>query len=258
MLRVAVLVPAVLLLASCERLVWKADESRYPTKEAQETTLERHRDRCRMQSRVIVGPTADRPGRAATRVETDQTRFRACMEAAGFRLVGATDDTAAAAPAKTAEPAAPTTMAAPEKPAERPERTEPPAAPAPAPSAATPAPAATPEPEVAAPRTPPPTEKSPPASLAATTGAKAAGGLYRIQLASFRTRSAAERQWARLQAAWPEILGTRDLIVVEKQLAGRGAFYRVQTGGFDTLQAARSTCAALRARNQACFALRRP
>jgi hypothetical protein len=46
-------------------------------------------------------------------------------------------------------------------------------------------------------------------------------------------------------------------MIIKKNIAGRGVFYRVQTGGFDTLKEARSTCAKLHSEKQACLALTR-
>ena len=95
--RAIVLIPVALLLAGCTQLVWKADKFRYPTKAAEVTALERHRDRCLMESRVILAP------RSGTRVATDNALFSACMEAAGFTLVGEENKPAPPTPAKTAE-----------------------------------------------------------------------------------------------------------------------------------------------------------
>jgi cell division septation protein DedD len=249
MRRAIVLFLGALLLTSCAQTAWKADKSRYPTKAEEEVAFERHNDRCLIKSRVIRAPseTINQPqaARSGHRIVHDNARFNACMEAAGFRLAR-----------ENTEPAPP----APKEPAEKSDKISepkdvaamPPAAPVPD---SPPVKAA--EPEAAAPPAAPPAEKLPPA-VPAAAGVTAADSPYRIQLAAFTTRSRAEKEWARLQATSPGIFGTKELIIVEKELSGRGTFYRVQTGGFDTMQEARSMCATLRAKEQACFSLRKP
>jgi cell division septation protein DedD len=126
---------------------------------------------------------------------------------------------------------------------------------APVASPAPPVKMADPEP---APASPPPPPKTPPAKMASVPSGQADDSPFRIQLASYRSRSRAEREWRRLQAKWPEVLGERTLVIDKKKLAGRGTYFRVQTGGFDTRQDARSVCTILKSQNQACFSLQRP
>ena len=119
-----------------------------------------------------------------------------------------------------------------------------------------PAPAKTAEPEPDSASAPAPPEISP-TTVASVSSVKVTDSPYRIQLASLRSRTRAEREWARVRARWPDILGAREPMIIEKKIAGRGVFYRVQSGGFDTLQEARSTCATLHSEKQACLALTR-
>lgn len=106
-----------------------------------------------------------------------------------------------------------------------------------------------------APPAAPSTPAGPPAAPASVGSSPA--GRYRIQLASLRSHAAAEREGARLQAKWADVLGEAELVVVEKDIRRRGTFFRVQFGSFATMEAARATCALLHAREQACFPLRR-
>lgn len=80
---------------------------------------------------------------------------------------------------------------------------------------------------------------------------------YWIQLAAAASLSKADEESLKLQAMWPSMFERWELVIFEQYIAGRGIFYRVQAGGFDTLQEAQSMCAALQAKKQACFALKR-
>ncbi|MPY76375.1 MAG: hypothetical protein GEU87_19215 [Alphaproteobacteria bacterium] len=87
--------------------------------------------------------------------------------------------------------------------------------------------------------------------------ASAASGGFLVQLASVSSEKLAEREWARLQKAFPDIFGSRPLTVEKKEIAGRGTFYRVQTGGYSTLDEARSVCSGLKEKKQACLPVNR-
>jgi hypothetical protein len=85
----------------------------------------------------------------------------------------------------------------------------------------------------------------------------ATNGHYYIQLASVGSEKVAAREWTRLQKVHPSILGARELVIEKKEIAGRGTFYRVQSGGFKSLEEARSVCNELKAKKQACLAVKR-
>lgn len=102
---------------------------------------------------------------------------------------------------------------------------------------------------VAIPAAPPASASvAPPAPTANLSGA----GRVTVQLAAFRTRANAEGGWQRLRAAHPDQLGDRALIMRETDLGDRGIYYRVRTGPFADVAAAKAFCAQLRARDQAC------
>lgn len=129
------------------------------------------------------------------------------------------------------------------------------AAPAPAPK---PAPAPPPAP-AKEPTTPSPTV---PAAKAVETSPAPAPpvmeeGHYRIQLAAYRSQVGAVREAGRLRGKWPEIFARRILVIEEKKLPRRGTFYRVQLGGFATMDAARAMCKVLIAGRQPCFPVKR-
>jgi cell division septation protein DedD len=81
-------------------------------------------------------------------------------------------------------------------------------------------------------------------------------GRVTVQLAAFRTRANAERGWQRLRAAHPDQLGGRALIMREIDLGDRGIYYRVRTGPFADVAAAKAFCSLLRTRAQDCLVIR--
>ena len=111
--------------------------------------------------------------------------------------------------------------------------------------------------EPPSPPAPPMTRKDQPVPNVASVELKPTASAYRIQLASLKSRLEAEKEWARLRANWPDILGQKEPAIVEKRIADRGLFYRVQITGFSTLQEARSVCAIMHQEKQACFPLKR-
>lgn len=258
--RVITLVSAALALAACSQNAWKADESRYPTKAQQEAAFERHSERCQMRSRVIRTPsqsmTDTQTYRPENRVELDRALFRACMADAGFTLASSEKKTTPPPPEKATQP--------------KPEEAPPPA---PEKTAETPAEASKDKVapvQAATSDVVSPPSKSPPETVpmpqqdtavvektAPTAAMVAANAPYRIQLGSFRTRAAAEKEWTRLQTALPDLFASKEPIIAKATLPGRGIFYRLQNGGFDTMEKARSTCATLRAKKLACFPLRK-
>lgn len=79
---------------------------------------------------------------------------------------------------------------------------------------------------------------------------------YVIQLASVPSSADAEREWARLQAAHPALLGDRAMMIDAVQLGDRGTFYRLRTGPFPDREAARVLCRQLSGAGQECLVVR--
>jgi SPOR domain len=113
-------------------------------------------------------------------------------------------------------------------------------------TAAATAPGATSPSATAAPPTPPPRPS------AAVTGAEPAGtGGYSVQLGAFKTQAKALGQWRRLSARFDtELRGAVSDVERAKSAHGR-TVYRLKVKGL-TEARARSICAALRKRAQAC------
>ncbi len=166
---------------------------------------------------------------------------------------GATTQPSAAAPSPSAGPPPGTTgeqKAAPQVAARPAEPSKSPNPPAP-PPATDPAPGTSAQQKAAARPAEPPNPPDPPAGSAA--------GPIRIQLASLRDPVAAEREFLRLQARFPEILGGRRLYLEQVDLGDKGLFHRVQFGPFRSRTAAEEACARLRQRQQDCLVvMRRP
>ena len=115
-----------------------------------------------------------------------------------------------------------------------------------------------PEPaETAPPVAPKPPKLAVAKPAAPKKAAGASGGRYLIQLASVSSSAGAEKEWTRLQKVFPDIFGGRELVVEKRVIAGRGTFYRVQTGRFDSLKEARSICSTLKAKKQGCLPVKR-
>ncbi|WP_439580536.1 SPOR domain-containing protein [Elioraea sp.] len=133
-----------------------------------------------------------------------------------------------------------------------------PPAPEPSPAAAAPAEAPTapvtqPAEAEAAPGLPLPPR--PPATAAAQPTAPApprAEGPVQVQLAAVGAEAAVQPEWNRLRTRMPDLLGNHALVVSRGERDGQ-PFWRVRTGGFADVAAARGFCEQVRARGFTCF-----
>jgi hypothetical protein len=75
---------------------------------------------------------------------------------------------------------------------------------------------------------------------------------FRVQVASVNAEDDAPREWRRLQRRYPEILERLDMALVPFDAADGARLYRIQAGPLDE-EAARSTCAKLRAEGSGCL-----
>ena len=131
----------------------------------------------------------------------------------------------------------------------------------PAPAATPPAPTA-PTPTATAPAVPQPkisdTGGAPSiASLVDGLNGPAAGGGFRIQVASERSEDTAKATWARLQKSNNDVLGSLRMQPARADLGDKGIWYRVQAGPLEEKQA-KDTCTRLKTRNVACVLLPPP
>ncbi len=79
---------------------------------------------------------------------------------------------------------------------------------------------------------------------------------YVVQLASVPSSADATREWARLQQAYPALLGQREATIDAAEIGGRGTFYRIRTGPFTERESARSLCRELNGAGQECLVVR--
>lgn len=81
----------------------------------------------------------------------------------------------------------------------------------------------------------------------------AAGGSARVQLAAVKTEAAAQKEWARIQKAHPDVLGALTLHVEKFNKSANETFYRIQAGPLQDKASAKQVCAKLKQENQACI-----
>ncbi len=82
-------------------------------------------------------------------------------------------------------------------------------------------------------------------------------GTFALQLASLKSADAAEKEWARLRKAFPDLLAGLSLFVVPADVEGVGQVHRLRIGTFQTHSTAADLCAQLKAKGQDCFIVRR-
>jgi cell division septation protein DedD len=155
-------------------------------------------------------------------------------------------DTALAEAAPPAAPAAGATA----PPALTATAATPPAVPAPA-AAPTPPAASSTQQQAAVPAT------ATPAPAAPAAGAQpAAGGKWKIQLASVKSEQAARQEWGRMQKTHPDMLGDMKLTVQRADLKDKGVFFRIQAGPLPDRTTAEDVCAELKAAKQPCLVVK--
>ncbi len=87
--------------------------------------------------------------------------------------------------------------------------------------------------------------------------ANAEGPLYYVQLASHRSREAAENDWFQIQSESADLLGERQPLIIEVDLGDRGGvWYRIRLDGFEDRTDANAFCDLLRGRGQNCLTVR--
>jgi hypothetical protein len=125
-----------------------------------------------------------------------------------------------------------------------------PADPQPAPKLAAGLPLPPPSPSVAA-------QPAAPAAPASAPAPARADGPVQVQLAAVGAEAAVQPEWNRLRARMPDLLGNRELLISRGERDGQ-PFWRVRTGGFADVAAARAFCDQVRARGFTCFVVGGP
>lgn len=100
-------------------------------------------------------------------------------------------------------------------------------------------------------------EAAAPAVGTVTTASTAAsaGGRYRVQVASVRSRSEAQALASKVKAQHAAALGARQLEIDETVIGNMGTFYRVRIGPYADAEEPRSLCAKLRGGGLDCLIL---
>ena len=120
---------------------------------------------------------------------------------------------------------------------------------APAPSAPAAAPAS-PAPQAVAP------QATAPAAAPAARLSPAPTGSIRVQLGALTSEEAARGEWDRLARRHPDLLGAFRPQIVRFEREGQATLYRLRTGGFADVAAARDFCEQARARSMPCAIIR--
>ncbi|MBL4808329.1 MAG: SPOR domain-containing protein [Rhodobacteraceae bacterium] len=92
-----------------------------------------------------------------------------------------------------------------------------------------------------------------PAPTPKVKSAVATGPLYRVQLGSFRTKDAAEKQWQTLRSKYGSLLSAVKYRVQDVAVKDKGTFHRLQAGTYKSRASANKLCDALKAKKQDCL-----
>ncbi|MFM9846690.1 MAG: SPOR domain-containing protein [Hyphomicrobiaceae bacterium] len=100
-------------------------------------------------------------------------------------------------------------------------------------------------------------ETAPAIGAVTTTASTAAsaGGRYRVQVASVRSRAEAQALASKVKAQHAAVLGARQLEIDETVIGNMGTFYRVRIGPYANAQEPGSLCAKLRGSGLDCLIL---
>jgi cell division protein FtsN len=79
---------------------------------------------------------------------------------------------------------------------------------------------------------------------------------YKVQIASFKSTSDAEKEWKILSKKHPSLLGEYQRFIVSKDIEGKGLFYRLQVGPFDMENDAKKACSQFKNVGMNCFIIK--
>ncbi|MEX1035577.1 MAG: SPOR domain-containing protein [Sneathiella sp.] len=82
---------------------------------------------------------------------------------------------------------------------------------------------------------------------------KTDGPLYRVQVGSFRSPDAAEKQWQTLNAKFKSMLSDVSHRVQDVEVKDKGTYFRLQVGAFSSRDSANRLCNDLKAQKQDCL-----
>ena len=79
------------------------------------------------------------------------------------------------------------------------------------------------------------------------------GPMYRVQVGSFRSQDAAEKQWAMLNSKFKSMLSDVSHRVQDVKVEDKGTYFRLQLGAFSSRDGANRLCNDLKAQKQDCL-----
>ncbi len=79
---------------------------------------------------------------------------------------------------------------------------------------------------------------------------------FKVQIASFKTKSDIEKEWKHLSKKFPKLVGIYKHYIVVKESPSKGTFYKLQIGPFETDKDALKACKNLKEVNISCFIIK--
>lgn len=79
---------------------------------------------------------------------------------------------------------------------------------------------------------------------------------YKVQIASFKSKKDAEKQWDLLSKRYKKLLSPYEHYIVSKDIEGKGIFQRLQVGPFENEAAARKACSEFKDTGLNCFIIK--
>lgn len=85
---------------------------------------------------------------------------------------------------------------------------------------------------------------------------KKSESFYKIQIASFKSSGEAQKEWNNLSKKFPKLIGIYKHYIVTKNIEGKGIFYRLQVGPFDSESKAYDKCNKFKGSGINCFIIK--
>jgi cell division protein FtsN len=78
-------------------------------------------------------------------------------------------------------------------------------------------------------------------------------GRFKIQVGSLPSQALAEKEWKKIKRKHGDSLSGVNGTIVAKNISGKGTYYRIYLGGFDTREEAKTLCATLASQGVQCL-----
>ena len=82
---------------------------------------------------------------------------------------------------------------------------------------------------------------------------KASNGEWKVQLFSSTDKAKVEKQWQTISKKHKALVSDMPMQIMPAKIAGKGTFYRLQVGAFETRQMANNLCSKLKKQKQDCI-----